>query len=494
MSIFDLDSYTLDAIINLLDIRSLYNFSRTCQKFKNICHEIDDKRTWQKQVYGIFAMTAFDSVHDSQFKNRLLDCNLILIEACVNVIQYTYQVQENITARFADNTKHSNEVIELMLALSEVLLDLNYEKNSLLFVEGADNDPIEDEYDSEDEKESGFNCVKVDPLQLHYLYDSEESEIKKRRKNSIIYYKIFKEFDIKLFLKDKEFQDLCCRIRTMTKLDKVPDEVIAIAFQTLFGPTTNKLAYRKKEFVRTMTIEELHLLNNRVFTLRNNNLKQILARTNVSKLIQYCTSFYHFVSKEIFKDFMNDLVGFVKIFKCMFMEVYQTFAFLENKEIATFLMQSTYVEGGERLIFLDKEDGYPKYRYNLVGGDTSVDIVYRRDDGGEIYCWVNGIDLEDLGYQGGFEDPDENHDDIKQLLGFFNDFIDQNYRRKEGETAISARYVVSFLNLLYKVTQPITYSYENFYHLTVVKERTKQKRVENTLVLPRQKLARKAKK
>jgi len=411
----------------------------------------------------------------------------------LNVIQYTYQVQESITARFDDNTKHSNEVIELMLTLSEVLLDLNYEKNSVFFVEGADNDPIADEEDSEDEKESGFNCVKEDPLQLHCLFDIEHIEINKRRKNSL-YYKIFKEFDIKLFLEDEEFQDLCCRIRTTTKLDDVPDKVIAIAFQTLFGPTTNKLPYREKESVRTMTIEELHLLKNWVFTLRNNNLKRILARTDVSKLIQYCTSFYHFVSKEIFKDFMNDLVGFVKIFKCMFMEVYQTFAFFENKEIATFLMQCTYVEGGERLIFLDKEDGYLKYRYNLVGGDTSVDIVYRRDEDGEIYYWVIGIDLEDLGYQGGFEDPDENHDDIKQLLVIFNDFIDENYKRKEGETVISARYIVSFINLLYKVTQPITYSYENFYHMIVVKERTKRKKEENTIVLPRQKLARKAKK
>jgi len=406
-------------------------------------------------------------------------------------------VQENITARFDDHTKHSNEVIELMLALSEVLLNLDYEKNSLLFVEGAVNDPLEDEDDSEDEKESGFNCVKVDPLQLHYLYDIEDREINKRRKNSL-YYKIFKEFDIKLFLKDKEFQDLCGRIRTMTKLDEVPDKVIAIAFQMLFKPTTNKLAYRKKESVRTMTIEELHLLKNRVIILRNNNLKQILARTDVSKLIQYCTGFYHFVSKEIFKDFMDDLVGFVKIFKCMFMEVYQTFAFLENKEIATFLMQSTYVEGGERLFFFDKNDDYLKYRYNLAGRGISVEIVYWRDEGGDIHCSVNGTKLENM-VLWGYRDLDESHEDTKQLLSFFNNFIDENYKRKEGETAISSRYIVSFLNLLFKVTQPITYSYEYFYHTSFIKgvhtkQRTTRKRVENTIVLPRQKLARKAKK
>jgi len=469
MSIFDLDSYTIYAITNLLDIRSLYNFSRTCQKFKDVCHEIKDKRAWQKQVYGLFAKTVLDSV--DVVGTGTTDGNLILIEACLNVIQYTYEVQENIISRLDVNIKHSNEVIELMLGLSEVLLNRNYDENCVLFVEGTVNNLLTDELlddptDEDDEdvyvdydKIPGFNCMKVDPLKLEYLHDSDN---KIRSKNSL-YYKIFKEFDMKLFLQDEEFQDLCCEIRTTTKLDEVPDTIIAIAFQILFGPTVKKISYHNKESVRTMTTEELHLLKNQVFTLRNNNLKHILSRTDVSKLIQYCTSLYHFVSKEKFKDFMDDLIGFLKTFKKILVK---EDSFLKDKEITAFLLQSSYIEYGERIMFFKIQVGHPKYQYNLDGSDTKLDIVYWRDEGEYLYCSVNDVILEIEMLE--IEDPGENNKDIKKVLGFFNNFIDRNYKRKEGETVISEQYLVSFLNFLFEVTEPISYSYKHFYHMSII--------------------------
>jgi len=140
-----------------------------------------------------------------------------------------------------------------------------------------------------------------------------------------------------------------------------------------------------------------------------------------------------------------------------------------------------------------------KYRCNLDGSDSSLDIVFGFGEGGVLCCLVNDVTIL-LDH----ECSAVNNKEFKQVLGFFNDFIDRNYRRKKDETVISAEYLVSFLHFLYEVTDPTTindykqYSYYQFYHMSLInnvhtKESTKRKRSENTLELPKQKRTRKAK-
>jgi len=143
--------------------------------------------------------------------------NLTNIEACLNTFQYTSEVKANIISRL-ENRKHSSEVIDFILTLSEVLSNHNYNDHSVLLFESVENnDPLggPSVYDgfealveffgktSIEEKESGFSCKIFeddDSTKLDHIYIEDVSEIDDvimQRTESYFYYKIEKAFDVK---------------------------------------------------------------------------------------------------------------------------------------------------------------------------------------------------------------------------------------------------------------------------------------------------------
>jgi len=495
MSINQLDCYTVDSIANLLDIQTLHNFSRTCKTFKEICHQLDNRKRWQKDVYSVFLDAVFDHMDSS---NDEILRNLTNIEACLNTFQYTSEVKANIISRL-ENRKHSSEVIDFILTLSEVLSNHNYNDHSVLLFESVENnDPLggPSVYDgfealveffgktSIEEKESGFSCKIFeddDSTKLDHIYIEDVSEIDDvimQRTESYFYYKIEKAFDVKV-LQDKEFKELCCEIRKLTNLHGTQDTVIAEAFVTLFSESNESLPRQETKTSRILTEQELSLITNRLQVVQNCNIKSLLLRTEYLKtLVQYINIFSHFVSKQVFKEFIKDLTNFLKLFPCRRLTESHE-ALLANIEYTKFLLISSYVVPGERIIYEENDDdlSFTFSGYYLVGNEQ-VHLLYSMDPYQTLECTINDIEIDSavlLNY-----DPmflmffPLNHEQIlavNQAVTIIKDFIENNFKRNNDEVlpVVTSQFVIAFFNVLYYVNQPIAYNYNDYYHMTVVK-------------------------
>jgi len=471
MSIQSLDSFTISTIAKLLDIQSFYNFSRTCVTFKDICQKINQKRIWQKEVYAAFIDVVFD-YGDSTCPRRTFRLTSY-IESCLNIVQYAHGIKENITSRLAKG-KHPSKVIELILVLSEALLHIDYEENSLLFFESIEHNPADgtlgDNHVS-NENISGFKHIKDDfsilTLVYSYYEDEFDSEIVKRI-NSSSYYSLEKQLDVRMLCKDKDFHGLCSKIRKLTKLHGAPDAMIAMAFQILLGQNEKKLNYHKGDTVREITMEELSLIKSRLSTIQNKNMKHLSSKTRVLKELMQCTaSFSHFVLKEELKDFIGDLIGFTKLFLiCISEESLELLT--ENQEYTKFLMKSSYIHSGDRLFFKDPYDKIIKSRYNLFGIDQ-VDIVFWVDKDGEVFCTVNDLEIR-AAVLDNYEDEAEEEDIeiVAEVVEIIESFIQKNFHIRR---CVTHEFVLAFLNLLYFVNYPIAYEYGDYYHMTFVNDK-----------------------
>jgi len=469
MSINDLDFYTLNKIAYHLDIQSLYNFSRSSKNFKDVCQKVEYKQEWEKEIYDTFIDVVVDSIDLSS--DVITSNNMFMIEAALNMIQYINGFIHNITKGF-DNVKYPEEVIQVILKLSEILVNnVNKDMAVLCFESLANSSADDSRY--EYSKEPGFSFKKNEFLKVADVFNERNSSCE--RIASCTYYRIPREINLTLLDEDKRLLGL---VKNVTKLYQIPDTVTALAMQTIFGCKNQKVINQEKVPFRLMEEKELSLLINRLLDIQNMNLKNILSRSTFpKKIISYLTKFSYFAQLESFNQLIESYASFVKKMQYFCSVLYDKdkiackkgglFELVINKEYTKFLLKSVCIDNESKIY--DKDDEQQKFKYSFRGHRNPLNIFYWSNHETDICYSINDMNVESYIEQDADFDlirDDTDREDIEELNNIFNKFLFDIYLFKSYY--LPPKFTITFLKLLYYVNQPLCYKYRDYYHVTLV--------------------------
>jgi len=476
-----LDHYSLINIANHLDLHSLYNLSRTSKTFKDICQNINHLKIWKKEVHDIFIDLLFDSV-DISHQSRMAT-NMFLMESVLNVIQYSNEIHHNLVRGFT-KCKHSDEVINYILKLSNVLLNVNYKYKSVFCFRSVDKDDhdkdswVESSSDEESDdmnEKFEFICKGYDFSKVVHLDCWTNKQIW-----NCYYFKIPKHTNkenVKMLHKDIAYQEFCNEVQKMTNPFKISEAAKATAVQVIFG-YDDETCYRENTPLRFIEEKELALLINRLQDIRNLNMKHILSSNQLpTKLVAYLMCLSTFVSVQDFTEVIDYCVNFAKcffhdfdcLFRCgdVFNSRVETFLseLMMNKEYTKYLFKSAYIDKKKLqrndFIIYDHVLRCWKFKHILMGLYDQVEIFFWEGNERDCCYLVNGAKVDSE-----FVDTEE----VGKITKTINGFLLKNLATPDSKTQpnITHKFTMLFLTMLFKVSKPYTDSYDSNYHVTVI--------------------------
>jgi len=453
MSINSLDYFTIINIASRLDLQSFYNFSRTSKTFKEVCQKVDYLKVWGKETYDIFIDVIIDSVVNDEAK---MSNNIFLIEASLSMIQYVNSIINNITREF-QMFQHPNEVIQFILALPEVLLNIEYKDTLILCTE-----PIKNSVHSRNLGE--FSCSENTFYQAEHLFvednDSQSNKDGRKKIKSYTYLKLPKRVkNIEVLLKDEEFQHFCSIIRKMSKFADISDKTIASAMQILFKlyPT---LGYSKSTPLKFMNQKKLSLLINQLLDIRNMNIKYILSSNiHFKQLLNNVMIFSQVTTHNSFDILIEECMYFVKYFHAFLLHEVETliYGIILMKEYIKLLFKS--------LSCIEKKIDYKNQKYEfkfvLHGAHNQIELFCWWGKGCNIRYFIDGVSV----------DPEtvlEEDVKVKKIGEIINNFMMKNLLKNEieGEENISQIIVLLLLNMFLFVTGRA--NDKGYYHTAIV--------------------------
>jgi len=249
----------------------------------------------------------------------------------------------------------------------------------------------------------------------------------------------------------------------MTKVTDIPDKIIALVIQVLFG-VRSCMACPKSTPLSFMDAKKLLLFINELLDIRNMNIRYILSRNILlKKLVNNVMIFSKFTSHNSFNKLIEQYIYFVKHFHGYF---------LSNKEKRIDMSESCRYElvlKKEYIKFLFKslsciENQKHEYKFLLHGPHNQVEIFSWMDKEWLIRYLIDGLTVVSETNLGEYMK-------VRKVIAtqIINNFLTKNLHKNEMER--QQILTPAFCVLLLKTIMSVHcryYNYESCYHTAIV--------------------------